>query len=739
MPDGGSLLLPLQAFSEDAFPSTLPQEVDERFSTLLQQMLPQFVVDDHPLFVSFLRAYLEFSEQHGNPRAEAVLLNEYIDVDKTLPEFLTFFKSQYLHDFPPNLYKGLNEQQVIKNIKDYYGEKGNPRSLDLLFRILYNTKVEVKFPREQVIVASESSYEQRTTVFTTRFNGEKLLDYVGTKLLQNVNTDRPDQGVRCTAFVDSIEFREFEGIDYAEIKLRDQFGTYVPSRQVLFVNETGQFLEEDIFSVITTAEPKVISGITQDGQNYSVGDEIIVRDEQQKIISRMKVNDVSSTGEIQKISNSFTNRIYFANRNYTFDILTAGGTGADLQIVSTTAESFSTNPFTTEKSILSANSFLQNNFNYQEFSYVISSDIQLSAYAKLVKTLFHPAGSMLLGEYVFNQSFDSAGLTTDIRQQPNIPILGAVIGNYFPYTIATTADLRGDTYGSTFADYYPLGFDGITANAATFGNFDSSGAGVTHVPLSINGTFLQTGSPIYSEDMSPEAVQQRVLDNPNFRNFVLPGYTLAAFPQVTMTATDNAASEFYIVHRHPNTLLGEGLTETQVAAVNKNIRKDTTTGKTKQVVKRVTFTISSNSDGTGVVSGLGVGQTITQPQVNNPTAIGTIVSVQDTLVSNIPKASFREVTKSSRASAEQSNPFTQVSVITVDVTNGSFVNTIVESLTSSLQTQQFVVSSSNGTRFFVGGVGGTDAITVSEALADLSFGNVRISDFFDGLQTPILD
>ena len=64
MPDGGSLLLPLQAFSEDAFPSTLPQEVDERFSTLLQQMLPQFVVDDHPLFVSFLRAYLEFSQQH---------------------------------------------------------------------------------------------------------------------------------------------------------------------------------------------------------------------------------------------------------------------------------------------------------------------------------------------------------------------------------------------------------------------------------------------------------------------------------------------------------------------------------------------------------------------------------------------------------------------------------------------------------------------------------------------------
>ena len=117
MPYGGSLLLPLQAFAEDAFPSTLPQEVDERFSTLLQQMLPQFVVDDHPLFVAFLRAYCEYSEQYGNPRAEAVRMNEYIDVDKTLPEFLEYFKSQYLYDFPVDLYKDLNEEQVIKNIE----------------------------------------------------------------------------------------------------------------------------------------------------------------------------------------------------------------------------------------------------------------------------------------------------------------------------------------------------------------------------------------------------------------------------------------------------------------------------------------------------------------------------------------------------------------------------------------------------------------------------------------------
>ena len=91
MPYGGSLLLPLQPFVEDAFPSTLPQEVDNRFSTLLSQVLPDYVVSDHPVFVEFLRAYLEYTEQFGNARGEAVRLETYTDIDQTLDSFVEHF------------------------------------------------------------------------------------------------------------------------------------------------------------------------------------------------------------------------------------------------------------------------------------------------------------------------------------------------------------------------------------------------------------------------------------------------------------------------------------------------------------------------------------------------------------------------------------------------------------------------------------------------------------------------
>ncbi len=56
-----------------------------------------------------------------------------------------------------------------------------------------------------------------------------------------------------------------------------------------------------------------------------------------------------------------------------------------------------------------------------------------------------------------------------------------MIGNYLPYTIGTTADLRGDTFGNTYGDYYPSGYDGLTA--AVFGNFDSIGNAITHDPF----------------------------------------------------------------------------------------------------------------------------------------------------------------------------------------------------------------------------------------------------------------
>ena len=107
---GGSLLLPLRidGYTFDKLP--YDPAVDERFSTQLKDQLPDFVLENYDTFVQFVEAYYEWSEQHGNPRAEGVRLGTYKDVDETLDSFLEYFRNTYIKDFPYQLADGANEK-----------------------------------------------------------------------------------------------------------------------------------------------------------------------------------------------------------------------------------------------------------------------------------------------------------------------------------------------------------------------------------------------------------------------------------------------------------------------------------------------------------------------------------------------------------------------------------------------------------------------------------------------------
>ncbi len=88
-------------------------------------------------------------------RANNKLL-EYSDVDTTTEEFLTYFQK----DFMPSLDSSLNsnKRSTIKHIRDLYQKKGSPESLKFLLRLLYGQEAEVKYPYDNTIKSSESSY-----------------------------------------------------------------------------------------------------------------------------------------------------------------------------------------------------------------------------------------------------------------------------------------------------------------------------------------------------------------------------------------------------------------------------------------------------------------------------------------------------------------------------------------------------------------------------------------------------
>jgi hypothetical protein len=98
----------------------------------------------------------------------------------------------------------------------------------------------------------------------------------------------------------------------------------------------------------------------------------------------------------------------------------------------------------------SSNKVLQDNYYYQNFSYVLKSEISFNKYKEFVKRLVHPAGFIFFGQ----TSISRSAKCPIVHDLIHTTIVTPVIGNYLPYTVETVTNL-GDTGNPAF----PLGYD----------------------------------------------------------------------------------------------------------------------------------------------------------------------------------------------------------------------------------------------------------------------------------------
>ena len=90
----------------------------ERISAKVEGQLPAFVKEDHQLFVDFMEAYYEYMEQEGKPYEIIGSLDNYANVDKTVDDFLQYFKKQFGEDIPEAVFANANKPFVLKHIRD---------------------------------------------------------------------------------------------------------------------------------------------------------------------------------------------------------------------------------------------------------------------------------------------------------------------------------------------------------------------------------------------------------------------------------------------------------------------------------------------------------------------------------------------------------------------------------------------------------------------------------------------
>ena len=532
-------------FTGEVSGETSSQQIKNRISSIVKHHLPEFIRSDYTLFVYFLEAYYRFLEQDYSPQEIIQDIQTYADIDKTTPAFVYYFLQNYAKDLPLEV-KG-NKRLLIKRISDLYTAKGSSLSFDILFRVLYNTIVEVKYPYENVLKASDGNWNQKTSIAVEVVNGTR--DVITNKYLTyTYNGAKFETPILATKLLlnDVVEIT----LDNNKIASGYNIGEYVYSYDTL---------GKEIFKGKILSTP-VSYSILQAGSGFRIG-QIFNINYSGKVGSIVKVTAVNSTGGIEKLKiinfgygypNSFqinldkdvvsskvvdaitsgtkgTSEVLYIAKNdptnfslpgryFDTDYLVESTyttqseytiTGSDLMgdiaeqgipanfasiIFTTGAVARYPGAFTTNKGFISEFEIrLEDDLLYQPFAYQTNTDLDITKFYDTVIKLIHPAGQRLFNNRTLNNTIDVsanvATLTAKIEQV-----------NFESYASAKPSDIA-----SVALIKAPIGLAGdldaanaidnisITSNLATIEELlDSIDSSINSFATTINETLDST-------------------------------------------------------------------------------------------------------------------------------------------------------------------------------------------------------------------------------------------------------
>ena len=425
-----------------------------QLSSVVSRQIPEFIREDYPTFVAFVEAYYEYLQSQG------VDLSTIRDIDNTLDNFINEFKKELAHNLPQ--ITG-DERFLLTHIKDQYLAKGSEASYKLLFKLLFGKNVELTYPGTQMLRASDGRWNQEISIFAQVDYGNpndivgRLVDIQTETRLIRVLVDRKEDLIaeidRIVALGGNIyEFfldKRFFGVlkPTDRIKYKDQFqATILPATQTPTISQGGKnFRIGQVFEIRsgggTGALLKVTAVDDNNGIKYAEFIKFGIGYNSDFAVSLLATNTINSALQQQSTSSSsrvglnlsISDRIlgldeqgYINNVDYItsayVDGTYAGSIVREFSLSYRNAQTDADDPaiirvglgalvkypgyFTSNNGFPDDAIYIQDSKYYQAFSYVIRIDERLSSYKSAVKTMLHPAGMALFGQYNISNNVD---------------------------------------------------------------------------------------------------------------------------------------------------------------------------------------------------------------------------------------------------------------------------------------------------------------------------------------------
>lgn len=228
------------------------KEIEQKISVFVENQFPQFVREEAPLLIEFVKEYYRWAEQPNNFIYHSRNLPSYKDIDKTVDDFLVYFKEKYLVGTELNTDKTAVE---VKHSLDIYRSKGTQRSVELFFKNNFNVSdIEVYYPKKDIIKASDGEWVVPSYLEISE--SERTKSFIGKQITGSASG--------ATAFVEGIGRKSLRGKYVDVLYLSNVKGNFLFEE---LVTENGSLLNA----------PRVVGSLTsidiaEGGRDFNVGD-----------------------------------------------------------------------------------------------------------------------------------------------------------------------------------------------------------------------------------------------------------------------------------------------------------------------------------------------------------------------------------------------------------------------------------------------------------------------------------
>lgn len=409
----------------------------------LISQIPSHIYESYPKFFEFIEAYYEWMAQEGNPYERIKNHLSYLDFTKSLDDYTSFMKYEYLNDVPESVL--LDKELFIKWSKKFNISRGSHASYKFLFSILYDEHdTEIYLPKDNILRTSDGTWidnEFRMIVTNSGdlskfnlariFQKRELFEGVFEYAYANVQSAKNKYSGRYNVI--ELTISDVEGVFDPEYPIETESGAneyiintianfsidnggtgYTEGHRVLFDN-IGNFERTLNASIQGQIDSKVTSffdvgdielyintvrttNFTYDGRTIfspliNSGD--VIRVVFPSYEGYLTIGCTCTTvNEIRSISILDAPIGIFSNRS--LNVSSGQGFGLNAYAIPGVMGGID-GKFDDNKGQLSSNMYLQDGFYYQEFSYVIRTEKSIESYSDIVKRLLHPSGFAMFG------------------------------------------------------------------------------------------------------------------------------------------------------------------------------------------------------------------------------------------------------------------------------------------------------------------------------------------------------